>query len=161
MIPEICGSHLDNSELHKYLISMHTIFSKCWHFMITQEFIPVGCVPAARWPYYAGVCFPGGCLLQGVSAPGGCVSAPGGVCLLLGVSQRALRQTPPHLWAESQTPIKTLPWPNFVAAGKNLYLTDSDLVSGNPPGKPIVQSHYTRKPLDHLASTQHHRRNQQ
>ena len=25
--------------------------------------------------------------------------------------------TPP-LWTESQTPVKTLPWPNFVAAGK-------------------------------------------
>ena len=25
-----------------------------------QECIPVGCVPAARWPY-AGVCFEGGC----------------------------------------------------------------------------------------------------
>ena len=47
-----------------------------------------------------------GCLLQGVSAPGQCVSALGGVCsggvccwgcLLLGgvVSQHALRQTPP------------------------------------------------------------------
>ena len=98
-----------------------------------------------------------GCLLWGVSAPGG-VSAPrgvsalgggsgprrgvcprggllpgrGGVCswgglvwgrrgLLRGggaVSQHALRQTPP-LWTESQTPVKTLPWPNFVAAGNN------------------------------------------
>ena len=45
-----------------------------------QECIPVGCVPAARRPY-AGVCFPGGCLLWG------CVSAPGGLlwgCLLRG-----------------------------------------------------------------------------
>ena len=28
--------------------------------------------------------------------------------------------TPP-LWTESQTPVKTLPWPNFVAAGKKTY----------------------------------------
>ena len=57
-----------------------------------QECIPVGCVPAARWPY-AAVCLWGGCLLLGV-APGG--SALGG-CLLQrdGVSQHALRQTPP------------------------------------------------------------------
>ena len=70
-----------------------------------QECIPVGCVPAAHWPY-AGVCFPGGMsgprgvsasggclLLGGMSAPRGClvsevsapkgVSAPGG-CLLPG-----------------------------------------------------------------------------
>ena len=52
-----------------------------------QECIPVGCVPAAHWPY-AGVCFPGGCLLRGVSAPRGGVCSWGGVCsqgsLLLG-----------------------------------------------------------------------------
>ena len=49
-----------------------------------QECISVVCVPAARWPY-AGVCFPGGCLLrgvcsQGVSASRG-VSGPGGAFL--------------------------------------------------------------------------------
>ena len=47
---------------------------------------------------------------------------PGGVCseeegsAHSGVSQHALRQTPPP-WTESQTPVKTLPRPNFVAAG--------------------------------------------
>ena len=59
--------------------------------------------------------------LGGVSAPGW-VSAPGGLprrslCSRgRGVSQHALRQTPPAL-TESQTSVKTLPWPNFVAAG--------------------------------------------
>ena len=51
-----------------------------------QECIPVGCVPAARWPY-AGVCFPGGvCSQGGVSAPGGCLLWGGLLrgCLLLG-----------------------------------------------------------------------------
>ena len=62
----------------------------------------------------------GGCLVQGglVSGLGGgvclvrgVVSAPGGV------SQYALRQTPlPPV--DRQTPVKILPWPNFVAAGK-------------------------------------------
>ena len=33
--------------------------------------------------------------------------------------QCMLGYTPP--WTESQTPVKTLPWPNFVAAGKNTY----------------------------------------
>ena len=51
-----------------------------------QECIPVGCVPAAHWPY-AGVCFRGGCLppgggvcvcSQGVG--GGGVFSQGGVC---------------------------------------------------------------------------------
>ena len=37
-------------------------------------------------------------------------SGPRGV-----VSQHALRQNPP---VDRQTPVKTLPWPNFVAAGK-------------------------------------------
>ena len=79
-------------------------------FICKQECIPVGCVPAARWPY-AGVCFPGGSLLRGVvcsrggvcsrrlSAPGGCllpgVCSRGAVCSRGVVSQHALRQTPP------------------------------------------------------------------
>ena len=95
---------------------------------------------------YAGVCFRGGgvvCLVQGgVSGPGGRV-----VCLVRGgvsglgggvpgpggkggcVSQNAMRQTPlPPV--DRQTPVKILPWPNFVAAGKNVscnhYTVDSD-----------------------------------
>ena len=60
----------------------------------------------------------GGCLLPGGSAPGGAWSgempAPGaGVA-----SQHALRQTP--LLTESQTPVKTLPCPNFVAGGNKV-----------------------------------------
>ena len=57
-----------------------------------------------------GVCSQGGGLLQGGLLQGG------GGLLRGGVSQDALRQRPP-LWTESQTPVKTLPWPNFVAAG--------------------------------------------
>ena len=58
------------------------------YYLLKQECIPVGCVPAVRRPY-AGVCFPGGvcstgeggCLLPGgLSAPGGCL-LPGVVCL--------------------------------------------------------------------------------
>ena len=63
-----------------------------------QECIPVGCVPAARWPY-AAVCFPGGggVCCQGVcsggkggSAPGGVCSGGGGVCLVWGVWSRGV-----------------------------------------------------------------------
>ena len=65
---------------------------------------------------------PGGSA-PGVSAPGG-----GGLGLLLGAgvvcsrggggaSKHALRQTPSPLLTESHTPVKTSPWPNFVAAG--------------------------------------------
>ena len=47
--------------------------------MLTQECIPVGCVPAAR-RLYAAVCFPGGCLVWGVwSGPGGSGLAQGGL----------------------------------------------------------------------------------
>ena len=35
-----------------------------------------------------------------------------------GISQHALRQTPLSP-VDRQTPVKILPWPNFVAAGKN------------------------------------------
>ena len=87
-----------------------------------------------------GVSGPGGVWSGGVSAPrgvsglgGGGVWSWGGVCsggvcsrgecLLLGgcllpggISQHALRQTPlPPV--DRQTPVKILPWPNFVAAG--------------------------------------------
>ena len=68
---------------------------------------------------------------RGVSALGRGVSAPGG-CLLWGggvVSQHALRQTPP-LWTKSQMPVKTLPWPNFIAAG-NDRPDDYDTVIGS------------------------------
>ena len=60
----------------------------------------------------------GGLVLGGCLLPGG-LSAPGGLCSGGGVvSQHALRQTPSPPWTESQTPVKTLPWPNFVKAGK-------------------------------------------
>ena len=50
--------------------------------------------------------------------PAGCSWSWGVYLLLGGVSQLVLRQTPPLL-TESQTPVKTLPWPNFVAAGND------------------------------------------
>ena len=61
-----------------------------------------------------------GCLLQGgICSQGGLVQGVSalGVWSQGVVSQHALRQTLPP-WTESQTPVKTLPWPNFVAAGK-------------------------------------------
>ena len=77
-----------------------------------------------------GVCS-GGCLLPeegvcswGVSAGG--VSAHGGVCSW-GVSApkgcipACTEVDPPPPLTESQTPVKTLPWPNFVAAGHKAF----------------------------------------
>ena len=59
-----------------------------------QECIPVGCVPSAAVTVGGGgVVCPGGCLPRGGSASG---------CI------------PPHLWTESQTGVKTLPFRNFV-----------------------------------------------
>ena len=52
---------------------------KLWMYN-KQECIPVGCVPAAHWPY-AGVCFPGG----GLPGPGGSL-VPGGSAWSGGVS---------------------------------------------------------------------------
>ena len=60
-----------------------------------------------------GVSAPGGCLFRG-SAPGGGSGQGGGY-----PSMHWGRHPPPALWTESQTPVKTLPWPNFVAAGNN------------------------------------------
>ena len=65
-----------------------------------------------------GVCSQGGSAPGGVSAHKG-VSGPGGG----GISQHALRQTTPPV--DRHMPVKTLPWPNFVAAGN--YQRSSDL----------------------------------
>ena len=75
-----------------------------------------------------GVSAPGGCLLSGVSAPRGSARG-GGVCLLPGGGGvcsggvcswggiPACSEADPPLLTESQTPVKTLPCPNFVAGG--------------------------------------------
>ena len=76
------------------------------------------CSGGGIWSW-GGVCS-GGVWSWGVSAPRG-VSLPGGSpCqggLLAGGGSRCWRPPPP--WTESQTPVKTLPWPNFVAAGND------------------------------------------
>ena len=59
--------------------------------------------------------FRGGVWSQGVPGPGG--SALGGAWSWGCPSMHRGRS--PLLWTESQTPVKTLPWPNFVAAGKD------------------------------------------
>ena len=72
---------------------------------------------------------PGGCLLlgglwsRGVPGPGGVCSwgvvpGPGGVCSRGGVGIPACTEadTPPPV--DRHTPVKILPWPNFVAASK-------------------------------------------
>ena len=73
-----------------------------------QDCIPVGCIPPARWPYLP-VCSPPG---GGVPAWSG-VGVPGpGRC---GIP--ACTEADPTMWTESQTPVKILPCPNFVAGG--------------------------------------------
>ena len=107
----------------------------CWDYFIEkQECIPVGCVPAAYWPY-AGVCFPGGGVVwfrggawsgRGVWSPGGVWSggvwSQGGLVrgglLWGGCGIQACTEAEP-LPVDRQTPVKTLPWPNFIAAGNN------------------------------------------
>ena len=55
--------------------------------------------------------------MPGVLLVGGVPPSPRGSSFPGVVSQHALRQTPPPLLTESQTPVKTLPLPNFVADG--------------------------------------------
>ena len=86
-------------------------------------------VPTPAWKKFGSVNDYWGCLLwgvsalgsvwsQGVSGPRGVSGPMGGVCYGgVWVSQHALRKTPSPLLTESQTPVKTLPWPNFVATG--------------------------------------------
>ena len=68
----------------------------------------------------------GGCLVWGVSAPRG-VPGPRG-CLLLGGAWSGGVGIPACTEADTLPPVdrhtlvKILPWPNFVAAGKNVIL---------------------------------------
>ena len=67
------SSFRDNKWTRTKHFILHFALFSAKHFLRRQECIPVGWVPAARWPY-AGVC-----LLGGMSALGGCL-LPGGVC---------------------------------------------------------------------------------
>ena len=62
----------------------------------------------------------GGSAPRGVCS-GGVVSAPRGGLVQGGISQHALRQTPSPP-VDRQMPVKILPWPNFIAAGKKYLL---------------------------------------
>ena len=74
-------------------------------FNVQQVCIPVGCVPPACCPYLPACTAQGWCLLQGGlhhggAAPGGSLplrepASGGSACSWGGVSQHALRQTPP------------------------------------------------------------------
>ena len=83
--------------------------------------LPEGGVCSQGVSALGGVCSGGGVCSRG-SAPRGCLLLGG--CLFLGgvVSQHALRQTPPPVNRITHIPVKTLPWPNFVAAGKNMLI---------------------------------------
>ena len=63
-----------------------------------------------------------GCTCQGVYLPGG-YTCPGGVPVQGSVPAQGemyLPGHPPPPWTESHTPVKTLPWSNFVAAGNKI-----------------------------------------
>ena len=95
----------------------------CWRLLPGGVWFRGGLVPGGSGPWGSwvpGGLVPGGCLLPGgVSGPGG-VSSRGGVCSQGGIPA-CTEGDPPPVWTESQTPVTTLPWPNFVAAGKNLH----------------------------------------
>ena len=66
----------------------------------------------------------GGCLLPGVSAwsvpgPGGCL-LPGGSAWSGGYIPACTEADTPPPPVDRQTPVKILPWPNFVAAGNDV-----------------------------------------
>ena len=101
------------------------------------------------------------------SAPGGVSTLGGllrggiwsrGVSTLGGVWVSALEADTP-LWTELQTPVKTLPWPNFVAAG-NKYSnrprrtsTRSDLCRRHPLSTRSVHSSRASSPTERPAKT--------
>ena len=84
----------------------------CWHLLPGGG---SGLVRGGVGVWSGGCLVPGGVYSQGVPGPGG--SALGGAWSGGCPSMHWGRS--PLLWTESQTPVKTLPWPNFVAAGKD------------------------------------------
>ena len=66
-----------------------------------------------------GVSAPGGACSGGCLLLGGISALGGGVCSGGGIPTCTEADTPPLL-TESQTPVKTLPCPNFVAGGNNI-----------------------------------------
>ena len=110
--------------------------------LVKQDCIPVGCIPPTRRPYLP-VCSVwgggGACLVQGGAClvrGGGEVPAwsGGGGAWSWGVSAwsgwyPSMHWGRPPLWTESQTPVKILPCPNFVAGGNDSWLQ-------TPPGPP-------------------------
>ena len=87
-----------------------------------------GWLPGPGGAWSGGVVCSGGCLVWDGWGAGlgmclvwrGCL-LPGG-CLLEGVCQHALRQTP-LLPVDRHMPVKILPLPNFVVAGNNSFLS--------------------------------------
>ena len=79
IISYICIDFVPHGSIHLEVLRRQHINDRIFG---KQECIPVGCIPVTYW-LYARVCFPGGCLLQGVSALGGVCSwgcLLGGVC---------------------------------------------------------------------------------
>ena len=76
--------------------------------MRTGRSLTVLCQKSA---FCGGVCSQGGLLPGGVCSQGGSAPGEGGI--------PACTEADPLLWTESQMPVKTLPWPNFVVAGNN------------------------------------------
>ena len=79
---------------------------------------PGGCLVPGGWCLLQGGLLGGGCLVPGGVSSGGCLLQGGGV---------SAPEADTPLWTESQTPVKTLPWPNFVAAGnKRTFLMNAN-----------------------------------
>ena len=94
----------------------------CWSLLPGEGSL----LPGDVWS--GGVCLVRGCVsgrgglcFQGVSGPGGWV---GGYLVWGGVYPSMYWGRHPSPPVDRQTPVKILPWPNFVAAGKNV-LTDN------------------------------------
>ena len=114
----------------EYLIFMRKLQVGIFHntcsivrLLKQQECIPVGCVPAARWPYAAaGSRFPGGggVCSQGGSAPGGCLLLGGGLLWSRGGGCiPACTEADPPPWTEFLThACENITLAQLVAAGK-------------------------------------------
>ena len=115
---------MNQTRMHSSRMRTGRSLTVCWRLLPGGSLLQGGClVRGSAWSggwslLLEAVSGPGGCLvwgepgLGGVSAPGGCLVRGGG--LVWGWGGGSI----PACTVDRHTPVKTLPWPNFVAAGK-------------------------------------------
>ena len=113
----------NETRMHSSRMRTGRSLTVCWSLLLGGGVWSGGCVWSWGVCSRGGVCSQAEGLLPGSVCSGGCL-LPGGCGIPACTESEA--DTPP-LWTESQTLVKTLPWPNFVAAGNDRVSNELDV----------------------------------